>query len=29
VLGSDTFPTPPAVSGNLQLLVETFRLSPF
>ena len=29
VLGSDTFPTPPATSGNLQLLVETFRLSPF
>ncbi len=29
VLGSDTFPTPPALTGNLQLLVETFRLSPF
>ncbi len=29
VLGSDTFPTPPAFTGNLQLLVETFRFSPF
>jgi len=29
VLGSDTFPTPAAATGNLQILVETFRLSPF
>jgi hypothetical protein len=29
VLGSDTFPTPAAGSSNLQLLVETFRMSPF
>ena len=29
VLGGDTFPTPSAATGNLQLLVETFRLSPF
>ena len=29
VLGSDAFPSPPAFTGNLQLLVETFRFSPF
>ena len=29
VLGGDTFPTPPVGSSNLQLLVETFRMSPF
>jgi len=29
VLGGDTFPSPPTAAGNLQLLVETFRLSPF
>lgn len=29
VLGGDTFPTPPVGGSNLQLLVETFRMSPF
>ncbi len=29
VLGSDTFPTPPVGTGQLHLLVESFRPSPF
>ena len=29
VLGADTFPTPSVGSSNLQLLIETFRMSPF
>ena len=29
VLGSDSFPTPPSFSPNLQVFVETFRYSPF
>ena len=29
VLGGDTFPTPPVGGSNLQLLIETFRMSPF